>query len=49
MMKLKTLLISNLELIYLVNNAGTNIPEHFTKVKRKNMERLVKIKYYFII
>ena len=21
----------------LINNAGTNIPEHFTKVKRKNM------------
>ena len=27
----------------LINNAGTNIPEHFTKVKRKNMEHLVKI------
>tara|TARA_B100000965_G_scaffold394380_1_gene406530 strand:- start:3989 stop:4756 length:768 start_codon:yes stop_codon:yes gene_type:complete len=27
----------------LINNAGTNIPEHFTKVKRKNMEYLVKI------
>tara|TARA_B110000014_G_C20060506_1_gene552259 strand:- start:47 stop:814 length:768 start_codon:yes stop_codon:yes gene_type:complete len=27
----------------LVNNAGTNIPEHFTKVKKKNMEYLVKI------
>ena len=25
----------------LINNAGTNIPEHFTKVKRKNMEFLV--------
>ena len=27
----------------LINNAGTNIPEHFTKVKTKNMEYLVKI------
>jgi NAD(P)-dependent dehydrogenase (short-subunit alcohol dehydrogenase family) len=27
----------------LINNAGTNIPEHFTKVKTKNMERLVKL------
>ncbi len=27
----------------LVNNAGNNIPEHFTKVKTKNMEYLVKV------
>ena len=27
----------------LINNAGTNIPEYFEKVKRKNMEYLVKI------
>ena len=27
----------------LVHNAGNNIPEHFTKVKTKNMEYLVKI------
>ena len=27
----------------LINNAGTNIPEHFTKVKRSNMEYMVKI------
>ncbi len=27
----------------LVNYAGNNIPEHFTKVKTKNMEHLVKI------
>ena len=27
----------------MVNNAGNNIPEHFTKVKTKNMEYLVKI------
>ena len=27
----------------LINNAGNNIPEHFTKVKTKDMEYLVKI------
>ena len=27
----------------LVNNAGLNIPEHFTKVKKKNMEYMVKL------
>ncbi len=27
----------------LINNAGTNIPEHFTKVKKKNMEYMVNI------
>ena len=27
----------------LINNAGNNIPEHFTNVKTKNMEYLVKI------
>ena len=27
----------------LINNAGTNIPEYFDKVKRENMEYLVKI------
>ena len=27
----------------LINNAGTNIPEYFNKVKRENMEYLVKI------
>tara|TARA_Y100001980_G_C14425862_1_gene215620 strand:+ start:42 stop:809 length:768 start_codon:yes stop_codon:yes gene_type:complete len=27
----------------LVNNAGTNFPEHFTEVKRSNMEYMVKI------
>ncbi len=27
----------------LVNNAGNNIPEHFSKVKTKNMEYMVKI------
>ena len=31
------------QLNILVNNAGTNIPEHFTKVKRKDMEYVVKI------
>ena len=27
----------------MVNNAGTNIPEHFTKVQKKNMESIVKL------
>ena len=27
----------------LINNAGTNIPEHFTKVQKKNMEYLVRL------
>jgi len=27
----------------LINNAGTNIPEYFEKVNRKNMEHLVKV------
>ena len=27
----------------LINNAGTNIPEHFTKVQKKNMEYMVKL------
>ncbi len=27
----------------LINNAGTNFPEHFTKVRRSNMEYMVKI------
>ena len=27
----------------MVNNAGSNIPEHFTKVKKKNIEYLVKL------
>ncbi len=27
----------------LINNAGTNIPEHFTKVKKKNMEFMVNL------
>ena len=27
----------------LINNAGTNIPEHFTKVRKKNMEYMVRL------
>ena len=27
----------------LVNSAGSNIPEHFTKVQKKNMEKIVKL------
>ena len=27
----------------MVNNAGTNFPEHFTKVRKKNMEYMIKL------
>ena len=27
----------------LVNSAGTNIPEHFTKIQKKNMEKIVQL------
>ncbi len=37
-------IINNQERIdILINNAGTNIPEHFTKVKKKNMEFMVNL------
>ena len=37
-------IINKVKRIYvLINNAGTNFPEHFTKVKRSNMEYMVKI------
>ncbi len=37
-------IVNNLSrLDILINNAGTNIPQHFTKVKRETMEYLVKI------
>ena len=40
---LKTIINKQPKIDILVNNSGTNIPEHFTKVKTKNMEHLVKI------
>ena len=40
---LKNIINKQSRIDFLVNNAGNNIPEHFTKVKTKNMEYLVKI------
>ena len=40
---LKNIINKQSRIDILINNAGTNIPEHFTKVKTKNMEHLVKI------
>ena len=42
-MILKNIINKQSRIDILINNAGTNIPEHFTKVKTKNMEHLVKI------
>mgnify|MGYP001177577773 FL=1 len=41
--EIKTIINKQPRIDVLVNNAGNNIPEHFTKVKTKNMEYLVKI------
>ena len=41
--KLKKIINKQSRIDVLVNNAGTNIPEYFTKVKRENMEYMVKI------
>jgi len=41
--EIKELINKQKRIDVLVNNAGTNIPEHFTKVKRENMEYMVKI------
>ncbi len=41
--EIKTIVNRQSRIDILINNAGNNIPEHFTKVKRKNMEYLVKI------
>jgi len=41
--ELKKIINSQPRIDILINNAGTNIPEYFEKVKRKNMEYLVKI------
>ena len=41
--EIKTIVNKQARIDILINNAGNNIPEHFTKVKRKNMEYLVKI------
>ena len=41
--KFKSILKNIKKLDILVNNAGNNRPEHFTKVKKKSMEQLVKL------
>ena len=41
--QIKEIINNEVKIDILINNAGNNIPEHFTKVKTKNMEYLVKI------
>ena len=41
--EIKEIINKQTKIDILINNAGNNIPEHFTKVKTKNMEYLVKI------
>ena len=41
--KIKNIINEQKKLDILINNAGNNIPEHFTKVKTKDMEYVVKI------
>jgi NAD(P)-dependent dehydrogenase (short-subunit alcohol dehydrogenase family) len=41
--KIKSIINSQNRIDILINNAGTNIPEHFTKVKKKNMEFMVNL------
>ena len=41
--EIKKIINKQTKIDILINNAGNNIPEHFTKVKTKNMEYLVKI------
>ena len=41
--QIKTIISQQSRIDVLVNNAGINIPEHFTQVKTKNMECLVKV------
>ena len=41
--QIKEIINNQSKIDILINNAGINIPEHFTKVKTKDMEYLVKI------
>jgi len=41
--EIKDIINKQAKIDILINNAGNNIPEHFTKVKTKDMEYLVKI------
>ena len=41
--EIKSIINEQTKIDILINNAGTNIPENFTKVKRENMEYLAKV------
>ena len=41
--QIKNIITKQKRIDVLVNNAGHNIPEHFTKVQKRNMEYLVKL------
>ena len=41
--ELKSIINKQPKIDILINNAGTNFPEHFTKVKKENMEYMVKL------
>ena len=41
--KLKKIIEEQKKIDVLINNAGTNIPEHFLKVRKQDMEKVVKI------
>ena len=41
--EIKSIIDKQSKIDILINNAGNNIPEHFTKVKTRNMEYLVRI------
>ena len=42
-MKLKKIIEDQKKIDVLINNAGTNIPEHFLKIRKQDMEKGVKI------
>ena len=42
-MKLKKIVEEQNKIDVLINNAGTNIPEHFLKIRKQDMEKVVKI------
>ena len=42
-MKLKKIVEEQKKIDVLINNAGTNIPEHFLKIRKQDMEKVVKI------
>ena len=42
-MKLKNIVEEQKKIDVLINNAGTNIPEHFLKIRKQDMEKVVKI------